>query len=563
MFLRDLKGKNVYLYGDLRCCKDFAYIFDEMEYTSFLYGEKKELIEDVRVGEENFFIICAFSYEELRGQLEQNGFMYGKEFALAEDFFEELDFPVLNCLNGRKLYVWGAGKMGVKYSACFCNITAFLDSDKNKCGNMIEGVRIIHPDELSQVEWNNAFVIVSSPLYYHEIRKDLMKKGLIESKDFIHGKFLDASDWMRKTFYDTNFYNFCCESVYKIYEVEASGEVSCCCTTIIDGRIGNLLYEEYDDIWNSIFHKIQCLSLSNRTFSFCKHVSCPALINREAFVVTDQMIEDIKYKEFINEPEYMHLSIDPTCNLYCESCRDNICIATGEVLDNVTVLKNKILKSLNSNIKDFFIAGNGEVFLSKTYEEIWRSDFINNAKVIRVLTNGMLLVPKRWEEFYIGKENADIWLYVSIDAAMPKTYEEIRRGGNFEILKKNMEFAAKLRKEGKIKYLRMNFVVQRKNYLEMEQFIQWGLELGCDNVFFTKILNWGTYSDEEFENISMMKNDVPKPELAKILDKEIFKNPIVDIGTIQYEKNRVLPDYVGNYYDWETRDWMLHSQKIE
>jgi MoaA/NifB/PqqE/SkfB family radical SAM enzyme len=226
-------------------------------------------------------------------------------------------------------------------------------------------------------------------------------------------------------------------------------------------------------------------------------------------------------------------------------------------------MKEKIMSSSLNKVKELYIAGNGEVFLSKVYEEIWRSPIANNANTIRVLTNGMLLTPKRWKEFYTGKERVNIWLYVSIDAATKETYEMIRRGGNFDILKKNMEFASKLRKEGIIKYFRINFVVQRKNYLEMEQFIRWGIELGVDNVFFTKILNWGTYTDEEFANISMMEldNKSPKEELKRILDKEIFKNPIVDLGTIQYSRNRVLPDYVDNYYVWETRDWMEKNRK--
>ncbi|MQN01721.1 MAG: hypothetical protein FRC54_07350 [bacterium LCO1.1] len=79
-----------------------------------------------------------------------------------------------------------------------------------------------------------------------------------------------------------------------------------------------------------------------------------------------------------------------------------------------------------------------------------------------------------------------------------------------------MEYAAKLRHSGELSYLRFNFVVQRMNYKEMP-LSQKGQALGIDEVFFTKILNWGTYSHEEFRNISMMEEDgiTPKPELEK------------------------------------------------
>ena len=145
-------------------------------------------------------------------------------------------------------------------------------------------------------------------------------------------------------------------------------------------------------------------------------------------------------------------------------------------------------------------------------------------------------------------------LTVSIDAATRETYEKVRRGGNFDVLRKNMEFASKLRKDGNLSYFRINFVVQSENYKEMIDFVEWGVELGVDEVFFSKVLNWGTYTSEEFKEISMMEEDgnTPKKELQRILDDPRMKNPIVDLGTIQYSHEMV--NYaVDNYYMWELK----------
>ena len=146
-------------------------------------------------------------------------------------------------------------------------------------------------------------------------------------------------------------------------------------------------------------------------------------------------------------------------------------------------------------------------------------------------------------------------LTVSIDAVTKETYEQkIRCGGNLEQLKKNMKFASELRKKGELCYLRMNFVVQRNNYKEMIPFVQWGEELGVDEIFFTKILNWGTYTDEEFENVSMMEKDgiTPKKELLEVLsDTYIKDSKIVDLGTIRYGHKVDQVDVVENYYMWE------------
>ena len=118
-----------------------------------------------------------------------------------------------------------------------------------------------------------------------------------------------------------------------------------------------------------------------------------------------------------------------------------------------------------------------------------------------------------------------------------------------------MEYAAQLRKKGDLSYLRFNFVVQKMNYKEMPQFVKWGLDLGIDEVFFTKILNWGTYTTEEFKEISMMEEDgiTPKPELEEILKNPIMDESIVDLGTIRFNHCPVNIEEVDNYYRWELK----------
>ena len=555
------KYDKIILYGDLRCCKDFAYIFDKVTPLCSIYGENRQREIEKYVSLNLCVVICSFDKDKCSRELEECGLIFEENYFYADTFFRTLDYPLIGKIRSRKVYIWGAGQMARETLDLLngISIEGFIDSDTNKRGAEIEGIRILCPDEIRKIS-SEIFIVVSSLKYYFSIRKILHEWGMRENDDFVRVELLQnkPSVWLSKTFYDDSFYDFCCETFFRVFEVETGGNVSCCCTTLISGRIGNLLYEEYDEIWNSIYHKIQCLSVCNRTFTFCLKNACPALIQRKRQSVTDLLIAEVEYKQFIGKPEYLHISIDETCNLFCGSCRECIRISKGEELEKTIILKEKILRDADKGIKSYFLAGNGEIFLSKTYEEIWKSSIINSAKTVRILSNGMLFTQKKWEEFYKGKENVNIWVYISIDAATKETYEQIRRGGKFEVLLNNLRFISELRKNNVIGYFRINFVVQRKNYKEMEKFIELGIELGVDNVFFTKILNWGTYSDEEFDKISMMERDMqaPKKELKEILDKEIFKNKIVDLGTIQYTRNRRLPDYVDNYYEWETRDWI-------
>ena len=87
----------------------------------------------------------------------------------------------------------------------------------------------------------------------------------------------------------------------------------------------------------------------------------------------------------------------------------------------------------------------------------------------------------------------------------------------------------------------------------MPLFVQWGKELEVDEVFFTKILNYGTYGQDEFAEISMMESDemTPKKELIEILNLPIMKDKIVDLGTIRYSHKPIGLDYIENYYKWE------------
>ena len=261
--------------------------------------------------------------------------------------------------------------------------------------------------------------------------------------------------------------------------------------------------------------------------------------------------EDKEYKKIGEAPEVVALGYDPSCNLACSTCRKELHFAKGEELETIHKITERVKKDYLPKCRFLILAGNGEVFASPAYREVYESDECR-PQYIRLLSNGMLFNQTNWEHF-AKRQISKVMLTVSVDAARKETYESIRRKGNFDVLKKNMKFASKLRKNGELSYFRMNFVVQRENYREMIPFVKWGQELGVDEVFFTKILNWGTYSQEEFEQISMMERDgiTPKPELKEILEHPVMRSKIVDLGTIQYAHKADEAEIVENYYMWE------------
>ena len=68
-----------------------------------------------------------------------------------------------------------------------------------------------------------------------------------------------------------------------------------------------------------------------------------------------------------------------------------------------------------------------------------------------------------------------------------------------------------------------------------------------------KLLNWGTYTTEEFAQVSMMEEDgvTPKPELREVMEHPVMSSNLVDMGTIQFAHKVDEVNLVENYYMWE------------
>lgn len=78
--------------------------------------------------------------------------------------------------------------------------------------------------------------------------------------------------------------------------------------------------------------------------------------------------------------------------------------------------------------------------------------------------------------------------------------------GNFD---EKFDIHKSIKKIGKIVYIRLNFVVQLDNYKEMKQFITFAKKFNADEVWFQRITNWGTISQEDFLNIDVFDERNP------------------------------------------------------
>ncbi len=559
MFTWESRMKYI-VYGINRVAKDFMYIFEELNIIGIIddYRCEQKYFEGIRTYRTvDFFsmknivydkiIICDFDKQDKVSQLEQRGLIYKKDYLFEEDFINEL--AQIRIPQDRKIAAWGIGGIYNVIRSMYKNIEFALLVDSVKYGKIHDGKMIYSPEDVSDFK---EYFFVIPVMKSEEIKKHLEKKGLKEYEDFVDYATIvsQPSEMLKKTIFDKSYYELTCNTILNHLEVHLGGSTRYCCSTFLRYGVFNVMTETKDTIWNSLIHKILCLSTENGTFTFCDKNMCPLFVKKHR----NKAIDIYKpYKRMSASPKTLALSFDNSCNLACITCRNKVEVAMGCEKERIDKITDKIIEEYIGDCEFMIMAGNGEVFLSPFYKKVYEA---KNCKprYVRLLSNGTLFNESNWKKFRENHPDAKIMLTVSIDAATKETYEKIRRNGNFDILKANMEYAAKLRQtENGLVYFRLNFVVQRENYQEMPLFVDWGEQLGVDEVFFTKLLNWGTYTTEEFEKVSMMEKDeiTPKKELLKVLNNPMMKKPIVDMGTIQYAHIEDNVDIVENYYMWE------------
>jgi MoaA/NifB/PqqE/SkfB family radical SAM enzyme/Flp pilus assembly protein TadD len=118
----------------------------------------------------------------------------------------------------------------------------------------------------------------------------------------------------------------------------------------------------------------------------------------------------------------------------------------------------------------------GEVFLCPYFDELFEKALEFPHLQQQIITNGVILTP-RWIERIIRAKNTE--LTFSVDGVTKEVYEYIRVGAKFDKLIANIKLANKIKQESYSKTpLRMNTVIMKSNYRQLEDFIELAKELG-------------------------------------------------------------------------------------
>lgn len=317
---------------------------------------------------------------------------------------------------------------------------------------------------------------------------------------------------------------------------------ACSCAGMLPyplARPGSGGNEQIEDIWNGPEAQEIRRSILEGDFTYCNRMLCDRLLNGglpKRQDITNNVQRDIidnKRTRIEAPPRSILLAHDVSCNLACPSCRPKILTAkSGARAEMDEFVDRIILPLLQDADVDLHVAGDGDPISSKHYRKLLsRLDPIRHSRVRLVIhSNGLLITPGEWESLS-HIHHLIKGVSISIDAAEPTTYEDLRRPGKWATLTKNMEFLANLRGAGKISFLNINFVVQKKNYEQMPRFVELGEEWSVDRVLFSRLFHTlhGEPSDsDEFQANAVV--DSRHPDHSHFL--EVLKHPLLRSETV-------------------------------
>jgi hypothetical protein len=286
-----------------------------------------------------------------------------------------------------------------------------------------------------------------------------------------------------------------CLLPFQRFDIQADGAVLVCCGHWLPTAIGNVLTQEADSVLNSPVVQDIRRSMLDGSFKYCDAVKCGAIASgtlekRDEVVDPEVLAAMATGRVTVDRAHSMVFALDQSCNLSCPSCRTTVQVEGREERERKLRAVDEVILPLLSKASRLQLDTAGELFVSKVARRLLSrlnpNDFPHLE--VNIITNGTLFDERQWASFpdvqpMIG------YVRVSTDAATQKNFEKLRRGARWGVFRANMDFIAKLRRDGKIREFDTSFTYQSDNFREIPDFISWCFSLGCDYVNFEKLEN--------------------------------------------------------------------------
>lgn len=298
-----------------------------------------------------------------------------------------------------------------------------------------------------------------------------------------------------------------CLSPYVSAEIGLEGNVRLCgCAEWMPTTVGNILQESLIEILSKPLSQEIRASIRDGTYQFCNEQRCGIMANdllntRDNIPPAVAKIIDDPSQFLL--PREIVLAGDMVCNLSCPSCRTEVIKKNHGAASRDKEVANTIAANLFSQPTDqelrLFLSTTGELFASRTLMTLVSNldpDHLPNLR-LKIQTNGVLM-PARWHRLGRMQDRVES-VTVTIDAARPDTYEQLRRGAKWHQIVEAMSWLAEKKQTSGIK-LHTRMIVQQSNYREIEEFYNWSMSFGTDIVEYSRILDWGTFDGRFFDH---------------------------------------------------------------
>lgn len=230
-----------------------------------------------------------------------------------------------------------------------------------------------------------------------------------------------------------------------------------------------------------------------------------------------------------SKPRNIQVLLTNKCNLKCIIC---------DVFSKEYTVSEKLICFIKENMPylERIIWQGGEVFLYKEFDELMELAGKNNV-FQDIITNGLLLNEERIEK--LSKYSVN--LNISIDATDKKMYEQIRSGGNFDILVRNLELLKKYKNINRGFQYKLGTVIINKNYDRIDDIVTFAIKYNFKTVIFQKYTPYKdktlSLSEEQLDYTFNKIEDLKQKSEKGIIPIEICSDIILERKADEEKEN--------------------------
>jgi hypothetical protein len=290
-----------------------------------------------------------------------------------------------------------------------------------------------------------------------------------------------------------------CSNPFDRIETQPNQDIHFCPAAWQPAVIGTLA-DDPEAAWNSSRAQDIRRSILAGDFSHCRRLECPRIAGRdlpareEILSSNDPSPATAYYRKIIQSgqtrlekpPTRASLGHDLSSNTACPARGTEPVQLNRYDADRLDWIVNEPYARFLAKADRITIGRTGEPFASRHFLNFLKTYCAGAVprKALDLHTNGLLLTEAAWNRL-------DLWghvgsVHVSVDAATPETYGELRPGRQLRQLMPNLYFLGHLRRLKAIDTFQVVFVVRQENFTEMPDFVRLARQVGATGVLFQR-----------------------------------------------------------------------------